>query len=66
LLNAARSALQDATPLGTMFIRHAMPDDFLNALSLKLRKFERALDEYASGKAACKTGDQELRPGKPA
>ena len=61
LLNAARSAVEDAAPLSEIFIKHAMPSHFLDSLSSAIRKFEQASEEYANGKTACAVGAKELR-----
>ena len=61
LLNAARSAVEDAAPLTDVFIKHAMPSDFLNSLTAAIRKFEQATEDYANGKTACAIGGKELR-----
>jgi len=52
LLNAARSAVQDATPVADVFIKHAMPADFLEKLNTTIRNFEQACEEYDKQKAA--------------
>ena len=61
LLNAARSALQDAAPVADVFIRHAMPQDFLERLDASIRTFERAREEYATHKTACSAGATALK-----
>jgi len=60
LLNAARSAIQDAPPMAETFINHAMPRDFLEILNTKVRNLERAREEYANGKTACSLGQKAL------
>jgi hypothetical protein len=60
LLNAARSAVQDAVPTAETFDKHAMPPDFLDALNGKVQKLERAREEYANGKTACSVGNKAL------
>ena len=60
LLNAARSAIQDAAPTAETFVQHAMPPDFLDALSGKVQNLERAREDYANGKTACSAGQKAL------
>ena len=55
------SAVQDAAPLAAIFIKYAMPSNFLEALNGRVRKFERAREEYANGKTACSAGNKALR-----
>jgi len=61
LLNAARSAATDAALLSEIFIKHAMPHDFLRELNAHIRNFEKASDEYANGKTACAAGAKALK-----
>jgi hypothetical protein len=61
LLNASRAAVKDAAPLSAVFIQHAMPSDFLEALNLKIRNFELASEEYANGRTACSVGGKALK-----
>jgi hypothetical protein len=56
LLNAARSAVQDAAPVAGTFIKHGMPADFLDRLDSNVRDFEHAAEEHARGKAICSAG----------
>ncbi len=61
LLNAARSAVRDAEPVAGVFISHAMPANFIEALEMKVRRLEQAREEHANGKTACELGEKELR-----
>ncbi len=61
LLNAARSAVEDAAALTDFFLKHAIPSDLLDPLTVAIRKFEQASEDYANGKTACTIGGQELR-----
>ena len=61
LLNAARTALQDAAPVADVFIRHAMPRDFLEKLRASILNFERAGEEYEQGKTVCSAGAAVLQ-----
>jgi hypothetical protein len=60
LLNAARSAVQDAATTAETFVKHAMPPDFLDALNGRVQRLERAREEYANGKTACSVGYKAL------
>lgn len=49
LLNAARAALTDATPLKARFLAHEMPADFLEDLTADIAALEAAMSDQASG-----------------
>ncbi len=61
LLNAARSAVEDAVPLSDIFIKNAMPPNFLVALKAAIQTFKRTSEEYANGLTACSIGEKALR-----
>jgi hypothetical protein len=48
LLNAARAALADATPLKARFIAHEMPADFLEDLAADIAAMEESMSDQAS------------------
>ena len=60
MLTAGRSALKDAAPVADVFVKHALPPDFLNTLKNKIQKLEQARAEYANGKTACTLGQGTL------
>ena len=60
LINAARSAVQDAAPLAATFIENAMPAKFLESLRASIRKFEEARQEQAKVKTARSLGRKAL------
>ena len=60
LINAARSAVQDAAPLAATFIENAMPATFLESLRASIRKFEEARQEQAKVKTARSLGRKAL------
>lgn len=61
LLNAARSAVQDAAPLAATFVKHAMPAEFLESLRASIRKFEEARQEHARAKTLRALGRKRLQ-----
>ncbi len=60
LINAARSAVQDAAPLAATFIKNAMPAEFLESLRTSIRKFEDARADHAKVKTARTLGRKAL------
>jgi hypothetical protein len=61
LMNAARSALQDAAPHAEIFIRHLVPADFLDALKVALDNFEAAREAYARTRSIVDSGRRGLK-----
>src|SRR5206468_826365 len=60
LLNAARSAAQDAAPIAAILIKHALPADFLKSLNADIQDFEQARKEYGQAKEVFAVGDKAL------
>ena len=60
LINAARSAVQDADPLAKTFIETAMPAKFLLSMKASIRKLEDARQEQAKVKTARSLGRKAL------
>ena len=60
LINAARSAVQDAAPLAATFIENAMPARFLEGLKTSVQKFEAARQEHAKAKTGRSLGRKTL------
>ena len=60
LLQAARAALQDAAPNAEIFVRHAMPPDFLEILAAKTAALESALEEVTDTRAAIAAGSKVM------
>jgi len=67
MLTAARSFIKDAAPVADVFVKHALPPDFLDTLKSKIQKLEQARAEYANGKTAWTVGqgtlEESLRKG---
>ncbi len=60
LINAARSAVDDAAPLAKTFVENAMPAKFLQSMKASIRKLEDARQEQAKVKTARSLGRQAL------
>ena len=61
LLNAARSAVEDAAPVAAAFIKHAMAPDFLDSLKASVGRLEQAREEHAKTRTARRLGGKALQ-----
>jgi hypothetical protein len=53
LLAAGRSFVEDAAPVSAVFIKHALPADFLEVFKTDIQGFEQAVRNHADGVHAC-------------
>ena len=60
LINAARSAVDDAAPRAKTFVENAMPAKFLQSMKASIRKLEDARQEQAKVKTARSLGRKAL------
>jgi hypothetical protein len=60
LLTAGLSAVNDAAPHKELFIKYAMPEDFLEVLESHVRSFQRLLDERKQAGAVRGVDEKEI------